>query len=439
MPRWRPTATVLLPVACGVLAAIAIALQSWPALAVLLGISVALVVPVEFAFGLLALAVPFDTVTTLGSSGLTLSFAVSAASGGILLAKILAGGRVAAPPRALPWFVLFFLWAAMSTLWALDPSLSTKRLPAAAALTALYVVAVILQITERELRTVGQMIVFGGTVAAAVSLYQFAMGVNVAGRASIVFGAVATNSNELAASLILPVSLAVGGVLSSRGWRRGLAVAAVVLMLLCTLLTMSRGGLVALAAMAAVYFYRQGTDKRLIAVLACATALILVAPDLLMTRMQEALSSRAQGRLDIWLVGMEVVKHYGAFGVGLDNFPLAFQQYAGRQMVFRAFSTVPHNIYLQAIAETGLLGFFLLIGALRAQMKDIARTIRGARDSATAWIVPYEAAAWGIIIQGMVANLLWRKMFWLVWIVVALAVQVAKRNTGTHAETLNAG
>ena len=59
-----------------------------------------------------------------------------------------------------------------------------------AALTALYVVAVILQITERELRTVGQMIVFGGTVAAAVSLYQFAMGVNVAGRASIVFGAV---------------------------------------------------------------------------------------------------------------------------------------------------------------------------------------------------------------------------------------------------------
>ena len=202
---------------------------------------------------------------------------------------------------------------------------------------------------------------------------------------------------------------------------------------------MSRGGLVALAAMAAVYFYRQGTDKRLIAVLACATALILVAPDLLMTRMQEALSSRAQGRLDIWLVGMEVVKHYGAFGVGLDNFPLAFQQYAGRQMVFRAFSTVPHNIYLQAIAETGLLGFFLLIGALRAQMKDIARTIRGARDSATAWIVPYEAAAWGIIIQGMVANLLWRKMFWLVWIVVALAVQVAKRNTGTHAETLNAG
>jgi O-antigen ligase len=431
VPRWRNAGATLLPAGAGLLAAIAISQQLWPVLAVLIAVPLVLVIPVELAFGLLALAIPFDTVAILGSSTMTLSFLVSAASGGILLATIVGGGRLGAPPRVAYWFTLFFLWTAMSTLWALDPSVSANRLPAAAALVALYLVAVSLSIRDGEFRWVGQLTVWGGAIASAVSLYQFARGVNVAGRASLVFGSVATNSNELAASLILPLSLAVGGVLVKRGLRRTFPLAAALLILLCTVLTMSRGGLAAVVVVTGVYFYRRGIDKRLIALLACVAALILIAPDLLVTRMQEALASRAQGRLDIWLVGLEVVKHYGLFGVGLDNFPIAFQQYAGRQMVFRTFSVVPHNIYLQALAETGVLGLLLLIGSLSVQMRAVAKAVRGAKGGIADALVPYEAAAWGIIVHAMVANLLWRKMFWFTWIVVALAVQVTKHREET--------
>ncbi len=428
LPRRRSPVSSWIAIALGLLAAIAVTQTSWAGLGLLTAILMALLAPVQFAFGMLALAVPFDTVTGLGGSTLTVSFLVSAGAGAILLAKMLGGGSLGSPPRAAKWFVLFFLWTAMSTFWALNPQLCTLRLPAAVALVALYLVAVSAIISEREFAWIGNLAILGGTIAALVSVYQFSRGITVAGRASIVFGQAATNSNELAASLILPLSLAVGGVVSNRGVKRMLLAAAASLMLACTVLTMSRGALAALAVMAATYFYRRGADKKLVAFLACAVLLIAVAPDLLRVRMEEALASRAQGRWDIWLVGMEVVKHHGLFGVGLDNFPLAFQQYAGRQVVFRTFSVVPHNIYLQALAETGVLGLFLLLAALRSQIKDIARAVRTTSDNLRGITISYEAAAWGILTHALVANLLWRKVFWFNWILVALAVQVAIRN-----------
>lgn len=427
--RWRGVLSCFGPVIFGLAAAIAITQGSWAALALLIAIPIVLMVPVEFAFGLLALAVPFDTVTGLGGSTLTISFLISAGAGGVLLARMLGSNCLASPPRAAKWFVLFFLWTALSTFWALHPELSNLRLPAAASLIALYFVAVSMKVFDREFSRVGTLIIFGGTIAALVSIFQFTRGITVSGRASIVFGGAATNSNELAASLILPLSLAIGGVISNRGVRRVLLLAASITMLGCTLLTMSRGALAALAVVAAVYFYRRGADKKLLVLLACGVLLIAFAPDLLRTRLHESLSSRGQGRWDIWLVGFEVVKHHGLIGVGLDNFPVAFQQYAGKQAVFRTYSVVPHNIYLQALAETGILGLFLLLGALRAQIKDIVLAVGASRASSHALMISYEAAAWGLLTHALVANLLWRKVFWFSWILIALAVQLTRRNS----------
>lgn len=425
-PLWRPAASAWVPIIFGLLAAIAVTQGSWAALAVLAAIPIILMVPVEFAFGVLAFAVPFDTVTALGGSTFSLSFLVSAGAGAILLVRMLAGTGLATPPRAAKWFFLFFAWSAVSTLWALHPELSNLRLPAAVSLIALYLVAVNMKISDRQLARIGALVILGGSIAASVSLLQFFHGINVAGRASIVFGQAATNSNELAASLILPFSLSVGAVLSLRGLKRLIAVIASLLMLACTFLTMSRGALAALAVMAAVYFYRRGADKRLLALLACGAVLVVFSPDLLRTRLAESVSSRAQGRWDIWLVGLEVVKHHGLFGVGLDNFPVAFQEYAGRQQVFRTFSVVPHNIYLQALAETGILGLCLLLGALRIQLKEIARTVRALPNSSRTFIISYEAAAWALLTHATLSNLLWRKVFWFSWILAAVAVQVAR-------------
>ncbi len=427
-PRLRPTFAIWSTACFGVAAAVAIAQESWAALGGLSAIPMALVAPIQFAFGLLSLAVPFDTVT-FGESTFTTSFLVTAGAGAILLTKLLGERCFATPPRAAKWVVLFFVWTIMSTFWALNSDLSTLRLPAALSLAVLYLVAVNTRVSDQEFHWIGILAVAGGALAALVSIYQFARGMNVAGRASIVFGAIATNSNELAASLIFPLSLAIGLTLSTRGPRRLLVAIAAILILACTLLTMSRGALVAVAVLAVVYFYRRGVDKTLLALLICTLFLIAMAPDLLRTRMHESLTSRAQGRWDIWLVGMEVVKHHGLFGVGLDNFPIAFQRYAGRQEVFRTFSVVPHNIYLQALTETGVLGLFLLFAMLRAQIREIASAVRNSPPVWRNMLISYEAAAWAILTHALVANLLWRKVFWFSWILLAIAVQAGSRST----------
>jgi putative inorganic carbon (hco3(-)) transporter len=432
--NWQLKESIAVPICCGVLVAVAVAIRSWVMLAVLLAIPLVMLIPVEFAFGLLALAIYFDNLNPLGGT-VTLSFLVAAVSGAVLLVATLAGARLVNPPRPASWFVLLFLWTMLSAFWAMDPKVSLERLPSLAALGALYLIAVSMRISEREFAWVTRLIVLGGCIASAVSMYQYAHGINVSDRASIVLGSVVTNPNDLAITMLLPLSLAIGLVLSNRGITRVLSVVAAMLLLACLILTMSRGGFVALGVLTAVHIYRKGFDWRLLAVVGLTVVAILFAPALLMTRMGEALTSRAQGRFDIWLVGFEVIKHHGLFGVGLDNFPLAFEKYAGHQVVFRRFSLVPHNIYLQALAETGVVGLFLLLGALRIQMKQVAGALREGGARAAALLVPCEAAAWGVMTHAMVANVLWRKVFWFVWIMVALAVHLERRLRNCEGQT----
>ena len=247
-------------------------------------------------------------------------------------------------------------------------------------------------------------------------------------------GSRSTNPNELATSLLLPMSFAIGGMLSCRGAKRMLASLPACLILACIVLTMSRGALAALLAMAVVYVWRKGLDWRLIILFACMAGVALFASHLVVTRVEEAISSRAQGRFDVWLVGIQIVQHYGLFGVGLDNFSYAFERFAGYQVVFRTYAQNPHNIYLQAIAETGVIGISLLATALRFQIAELIRTLRGASERTKQILVPCEAGAWALMVHAFAANLLWRKMFWFDWIVVAVAVQVARTSTQNESE-----
>lgn len=433
----EPKFSIAIAIACGALFAVVIALRMWIILAALAAIPIVLLIPVEFAFGLLALAIFFDNLNPL-NGGVPLSALVAGVSGAILLITTFADGRLVRPPRAASWFVLLFLWTMLSFFWAMRPEASFNQLPSLAALCGLYLIGASMRIQEREFKWVIRLIVFGGCIASAVSFYQYAHGINVSGRASIVLGSVVTNPNDLAITMLLPLSMAIGVVLSNRGLTRALFAVAAMLLLACLLLTMSRGGFVAFGALTAVYVYRRGCDWRLLALIGLIVVALVFAPTLLTTRMEDALSSRAQGRFDIWLVGLEVVKHHGLFGVGLDNFPIAFERYAGHQVIFHHLSMVPHDIYLQALAETGVAGLFLLVGALTIQMKQVTRALREGGTRAAALIVPCEAAAWGVMVHAIVANVLWHKVFWFVWIMVALSLNLERHILNREGQTESA-
>ena len=420
--RWRAAALDLSNIAIvtvAIIVGIAIVRQSFVALAGVAVLSLALLFPVETSLGMFALLVPFDQVLVLGKSDFTFSWLTGAFAGVTLVLYGAMTQRFRTPTRTEIYWAAFIFWTVASLAWSVDPATGMKRLPSVVALFGVYLVAANFQITKQELSRVLLLAVVGGTVAASVIIFQFAHSVTVEGRASLVVNGTEANPNELAASLILPSSLALCGLVA-RGSRLKKSALLAVLVVITTsiFLSMSRGSLLALIATLLLCMFRIGMNKRLLLVLILGAPLLFL-PSLFYQRLEESLTGRGTGRYDIWLAGAQIVKDHPVIGVGLANFPVAYAKVAGYAHVFPSHGYVreAHDAYLQVCAETGIIGLILFLAAVRAQLKEVRAAIsRGVNYSAIA----LEAACWGMLVAALSGNIQWNKAFWLVFILLAL-------------------
>jgi len=406
-------------VTAAVIVAIAIVKQSFLALAALAVVSLALLFPVETSLGMFALLVPFDQVLVLGKSNFTFSWLTGAFAGATLLLYGAVTERFRTPTRSEFYWAAFIFWTVASLAWSIDPATGMKRLPSVVGLFGVYIVAANFRITKQELSRVLVLTVAGGTVAASVMIFQFAHNVTIEGRASLMVNGTEANPNELAASLILPSSLALCGLLAKGSrLKRGALLAVLVAITTSVFLSMSRGSLLALAATLLLCMFRTGVNKRLMLILVLGVPLLFL-PSLFYQRLEESLTGRGTGRYDIWLAGAQIVKDHPVIGVGLANFPVAYTKVAGYAHIFPSHGYIreAHDAYLQICAETGVIGLILFLGALRAQLKEVRAAIsRGVDYSAVA----LEAACWGMLVAALSGNIQWNKSFWLVFILLAL-------------------
>ena len=385
-----------------------------------------LLFPVESSLGLFALMIPFDSVVLVGQQT-TWTWLVGAFTGAIMLLYGLISGRLQRPPRAAFWWALFVFWASATVLWAANPLTSIQRLSTVMALFAFYLVIVSFRVTKKELANVLLLAILGGVLSSVFTLKQFAHGTAFQSRASLVYEGQEANPNDFAATLIIALSFAIGGFLSAeRRMFKAAMMAAIALLSLCMLLTMSRGALFAVGILLLVFLIRTRFRLWLLAPILCLLTLVSILPDTFFMRINESLVDWGEGRLDIWIVGLQIIKHHSILGVGLDNFPFAYNTYAAYAPVFRGFSRAPHNIYLQVWTELGLVGLGLFATAVISQVKQGA-TI--ARESRTYALIASEAACYALLAHGVVANLLWRKAFWMSWILLTLMVQLTSRTS----------
>jgi len=401
----------------GVFAGTVAALGGWQYALAILVFAVLLRWPVEASLGTLALLLPFDSVASVGAeaSGATLTRYVAALSATVLISLGLARNRFTKPPLAALWWSGFIFWGVVTLAWAYDPEPAWERLPTALSLLALYVVASSFAITKKELITVGAMAVLGGCAAAAMSSVQFFSGTSFhdSARSSLMIGGRETDPNQFAASLLLPLSLALGAVVRSRMRSvRLVGVAAVAVLGLALLLTMSRGGLLAALVVASVYLYRLRGDRRVLVGIACFGLMLLFMPHAFFERL--SLADRGAGRMDIWAASLNLVPHYGFFGAGWNNFVAIYANVAGDAPHFHGFTEGSHNIYLGMLLEVGIVGLLCLLLAFRSQLRAI-------RNSS---VLPFEAACWGMMAMGVTLDVVWRKSFWVCWILLAMAVRL---------------
>jgi O-antigen ligase len=407
--------------------------NSWYLLVGLVAIPLMFKFPVEFALGSFALALPFEAmfVAVKSSSGTTsLVWFVSALAVALLSARVISGVRQAPPRAAILWIVLI-AWQTTTILWAMDTSVSVKRLPMAWSLLILYLVAVSNPINRKQLKVVMALFVVGGCGAAIWSSWGYLNGSSFlgSGRASLVLGETEMDPNYFAAMLLVPFSFALGIMISARSrvakMVLGLAAALVGMTIF---LSVSRGALLAMCAMLCVYGYRLRVKLRTVAVLVVLVGMTvaLAAPDTFWKRISGNDVATGAGRTDIWVAGAQIVKHHFLLGVGLSNFPVAYNSYAGYAPTFKGFERDSHNTFLNITAEDGIVGLVLFLLAILYLFRGLERARKKASAPA---ILPIclQATLVGMLLSACFLDFLWTKVFWFTLI---LCTVVSKMDLG---------
>jgi O-antigen ligase len=352
-----------------------------PALAIVAAVAVAFVL---IAFSDLAIGVVVFTLLTFfellpSGSGSALSFTklVGLLLAFAWLAKLATSTDAKADfmrqhPGITAILVLFVAWAGLSFAWAEQPSEALTAFSRLALNAVLFLIVYTAIRKPQDVVRVLAAFVIGATGAVIYGLVSgadpssFGDSARLAGQNE--------NPNELAATLVASLVLAVGLTFVARRspLLRLTAGFAAAFCLYGIVLTVSRGGLVALgvAAVAAVIF--AGRWRPQVVLLAGASLAVTViyfttfAPPAAREHITE--QNAGTGREDIWKVGWRMVQAHPLDGVGAGNFHTSSIHYLlvqpgllRRSDFIADTQKVAHNVYLQTWAELGLFGLVLLV------------------------------------------------------------------------------
>lgn len=307
------------------------------------------------------------------------------------LVGVLLGGASIRLPRSLALFGGFILWAAVTAPLARDFGLTIDALEVFVKLWLIGLVASNVANSRRELYLL--VVVWLGFFAlypVRGTFFNFFSGVTHFGRYAWNF--TFANPNDLAALTLPMLAMAVMVLQAERTsrWVRWSALAGVILLPLLIVITQSRGGIIALATMALLILaqYRRQARGLAIGVLVAGVVAIAAPPEAWerLSGLSEARTDlgavdeegSADQRFEIWRVAVAMAADRPLTGVGLGNYAEAHAEYA-QSSQFRQTARGrrdTHSIYLNALAETGVLGLVLLLGVLISALGSALRTAR---------------------------------------------------------------
>lgn len=276
--------------------------------------------------------------------------------------------------------LLFVAWATLSTLWAADSGEAIGAVTRYAPNVLLFLVVYAAVRTRSQAIWIVGALLAGALIAASFGVISPSAG-DVEGRLSGAFG----NANETATALAVGVALAGGLAVSLRG-HPALQLATAIGVPACMLalfLTVSRGGIVALAAILVAGVFVAGPRRGTVLAAAALGALMAVVyfGSFAGQEAREHLfqSDNGTGRTDIWRVGWRMVEANPALGVGAGNFQTSSVHYLLEPGAIERVDfivdepKVAHNTYLGVLAELGVIGLALFLAIIAAAIASLWR------------------------------------------------------------------
>jgi O-antigen ligase len=339
----------------------------------------------------------FLEIVTIG--GVTLSRVVAPVALLIVLAAASRGRATFRAGAPLLWVGAYSVWAFASLLWTTDLS-GTAYLLASLAIALVYMLSFAsLVSSERVLRIVLYAFVVGSVAVGVLAVVSFlglaASGTVELGRAS---GAVG-DANFFAAYqlVVLPLALVLAAQARTSGTRVWLY-AAIVVNVVSVLTTLSRGGLITLAALtlAALVLpsravFRSPGQKAvvmLVILVGAGVALKGLSGELLprFTQIVSGQDSGGSGREVLWSGAATSVKERPLLGLGFGAYPASANELILRtpgvsleHFALRPNGEQVHNLYLGTLTELGGVGLTLMLAMMASTFVWLRRTAARAR------------------------------------------------------------
>lgn len=261
------------------------------------------------------------------------------------------------------WLFVFAIWMTISWLLGYDPAGDYYQWDKVAKIYLMTFVALALLSTKQHIMafawvTVGSL----AFLAAKGGFFTILHGgsYRVWGPA----GSFIEDNNHLAlATIIIIPMLHFLQLQLDNKWHRHLMSVVMLLCVAAALGSHSRGAFIALAAMGITFWWRS-KRKGLIGLMILFSFLVLLPMmpaewwDRMATIKDYDEDASAMGRINAWLVAIEVAKH-NFFGAGMSyQYQVLFTLYG----VHETFVRAAHSIYFQILGNHGFVGLFLYLG-----------------------------------------------------------------------------
>jgi O-antigen ligase len=271
----------------------------------------------------------------------------------------------------------FLGWTLLSAVWAESPGSALASFSRYLPIAMLFFIVFTAVRTRKQALLVAASLLVG---AVGVSIYGLYAGAPASDAGRLAVGGVGDDPNGLASALVVGLALSIGVAANLKRYP-GVRLAAWTAGAFCVLgvfFTVSRGGLIALGVSLIAALFLAGRWRPRIAIATVLITIVTVyyftalAPPAARERITQSTSGQAQleeGRTTIWAVGERMARANLIKGVGAGNFRISSPHYllapgvVARSDQIIDKPLVAHNMYLEILAETGIVGL-ALFGAI---------------------------------------------------------------------------
>jgi len=288
--------------------------------------------------------------------------------------------------------VALLTWLSLSLAWAQDPVMAARNVWQWYVAVLLLLIVATALITPEQVRLVVSAFVIGAVASVVIGLFAGGLvdSSTALERATAVEGRLqggGGDPNYLAGGLIPAIAFA-GALLGS--FRSPLArwtlMAGAGTLAIGLAATQSRAGLIAsvVALLAGLAVYRR-QRMYLVAVVAAVVSLggmwFATNPDA--WQRTTSFDDGGAGRSELWQIAWRMSADHPIVGVGLNNFRTRSSEYVrepgslSEVALIAERPRIVHNLYLELLVETGVIGLLIYLTAVLASMAAAAQAARG--------------------------------------------------------------